>query len=96
MQLRFVRSGGIAGLDMIAKVDSVDLSPDHQDLVARLVAADFQAPRVVQPGGADQFSYQLEIDSGEQTVRRHWDGPEVPEAVRPLLTALTRQARPAS
>lgn len=57
---------------------------------------DFPAPGVVEPGGADQFSYQLEIDSGERTVRRHWDGPEVSETVRPLLTALTRQARPAS
>ena len=96
MQLRLVRSGGIAGLDMVATVDSVDLSEDHQDLVASLVAADFPAPGVVEPGGADQFSCQLEIDSGERTVRRHWEGSEVPETVRPLLTALTRQAKPAS
>jgi hypothetical protein len=47
------------------------------------------------PGGADQFSYQLEIHHGESTVRRHWEEPEVHEAVRPLLAALTRRAKPA-
>jgi hypothetical protein len=95
VQVKFVRSGGIAGLEMVATVDSDDLSADHQDLVASLVAADLKAPDAPQQRGADQFSYQLEIDNGDRTVRRHWDGPEVPETVRPLLTALTRQARPA-
>lgn len=95
MKVKFVRSGGFAGLDMVVTLDSVDLSADHQDLVARLLTADLRGPGVGRPGGADQFSYQLEIHHGDRTVRRHWEEPEVPETVRPLLAALTRQAKPA-
>jgi hypothetical protein len=94
MQVKFVRSGGIAGLEMAATVDSGDLAADQQSVVSRLLTEDLRGPGVSQPGGADQFSYQLEIRQGDRTVRRRWEEPEVHEAVRPLLAALTRQARP--
>ena len=95
MQVKLVRSGGIAGLKMVATADTADLPADQQDVVSRLLAEDLRGPGVSRPGGADQFSYQLEIQHGECTVRRHWQEPEVPEAVRPLLAALTRRAKPA-
>ena len=79
---------------MVASLDSSDLSADQQDLVATLLAADSITPRTGRPGGADQFSYQLEIRHGDRTVRRHWEEPEVHETVRPLLAELTRQAKP--
>jgi hypothetical protein len=31
----------------------------------------------------------------DRKVRRHWEEPEVHEAVRPLLAALSRQVKPA-
>lgn len=94
MQVKFVRSGGLAGLEMVAKVDTVDLPTDQQDLVAKLLADDVRGP-ASQSRGADQFSYQLEIQHAGRKVRRRWDEPEVPETVRPLLATLTRQAKPA-
>jgi hypothetical protein len=95
VEVRFVRSGGFAGLDMVATVDTADLPADQQDLVARLLTADLLGPGVSRSGGADQFSYQLEIHHGDRRVRRHWEEAEVPENVRPLLAALARQAKPA-
>jgi hypothetical protein len=95
VQVRLVRSGGLVGLDMVATVDSSDLPTDQQDVVSRLLTEDLRGPGMSGTRGADQFSYQLEIQDGECTVRRHWEEPEVHEAVRPLLAALTRRAKPA-
>jgi len=95
VHLKLVRSGGFAGLDMVATVDTDDLPAEQQDLVAKLLTADLQGPGMSRSGVADQFSYQLEIHHGERTVSRHWEEPAVPETVRPLLAALTRQAKPA-
>ena len=95
MRVRFVRSGGLAGLDLVATVDSADLSGDQQEVVLALLTKDLRGPGVNRPGGADQFSYQLEIQAGDSTVRRQWQEADVHETVRPLLAALTRQAKPA-
>lgn len=95
MHLKLVRSGGLAGLVMVASLDTTDLSSDQQDVVGTLLSADLQSPRVGRPRGADQFSYQLEIHHSGSTVRHHWEEPDVPDTVRPLLAALTRKAKPA-
>jgi hypothetical protein len=94
VKVKLVRSGGLAGLDMVATVDSGELAADQQDVVSRLLTEDLRGPGASRPGGADQFSYQLEIHEGGRTVRRHWEEPEVHEVVRPLLAALTHQAKP--
>ena len=95
MQLKLVRSGGLAGLDMVSTVDTVDLSMDQQDVVSSLLTADLGDQGGRRSGGADQFSYQLEIHHGDRTVLCQWAEPEVPETVRSLLVTLTRQAKPA-
>jgi hypothetical protein len=94
VQVKLVRSGGIAGLRMVAQVDTADLPADQQEVVSRLLTEDLKGPGVSRPGSADQFSYQLEIRHGDRTVRREWQEPEVHETVRPLLASLTSQARP--
>ncbi|HZY00207.1 MAG TPA: protealysin inhibitor emfourin [Dermatophilaceae bacterium] len=94
MQVKLVRSGGIAGLNMVATVDTVELPADQQVVVSKLLAEDLRGPGVSRPGGADQFTYQLEIQHGDRTVRREWEEPEVHETVRPLLAELTRRAKP--
>ncbi len=80
---------------MVASLDSADLSADQQGLVAALLAAGSLTFSGGQPGGADQFSYQLEIHQGDRIVRHEWEEPDVPETVRPLLTALVNEAKPA-
>jgi len=94
VQVRFARSGGFAGLDLVATVDTVDLSGDQQELVAGLLSGDLRDQGASRTGGADQFCYQLDIQHGERKVRCRWEEPEVPDSVRPLLAALTYQAKP--
>jgi len=96
VHLKLVRSGGLAGLDMLATVESTDLPTDQQGVVTTLLTTDLKSPPgdPRPPGGADQFSYQLEIRDGEHTVKRHWQEFDVPDNVRPLLASLTRQAKP--
>ena len=94
MQVKLVRSGGIAGLNMVATVDTADLPADQQEVVSRLLTEDLRGPGASRPGGADQFTYQLEIRHGDQTVKRQWSEPEVHDTVRPLLSTLSRQATP--
>jgi hypothetical protein len=96
MHLKLVRSGGLAGLTMVASLDSADLPSDQQGLIDSLLTPGASPePDAGQRGGADQFSYHLEIHQGDRTVRHHWDEPDVPEMVRPLLAALVNEARPA-
>jgi len=95
VHLTLVRSGGLAGLDMVASLDSSDLPADQQGLVTALLTAGSPAADASQQGGADQFSYHLEIRQGDQTFRHHWEERDVPEAVRPLLAALVHEAKPA-
>ena len=95
MHLNLVRSGGLAGLNMVASLDSADLSADQQGLVAALLAAESPILSGGAAGGADQFSYRLEIHQGDRIVRHEWDEPDVPETLRPLLAALVNEAKPA-
>jgi hypothetical protein len=94
VRVSFVRSGGLAGLDLVATVDSADLSGDQQAVVFALLTKDLRGPGMNRPGGSDQFSYRLDILAGDSTVRRQWQEPDVNEMVRPLLAALTRRAKP--
>ena len=96
MHLTLVRSGGLAGLDMVASLDSSDLPEEQQGLVTELLTTGPPTtPDASERGGADQFSYQLEIHQGDRTFRHHWEERDVPEAVRPLLAALVHAAKPA-
>lgn len=98
MQVKLVRSGGLAGLNLVATVDTGDLPTDQQEVVSRLLTEDLRVGVPAgsgPPGGADQFTYQLEIRRDGRTVRRRWKEPEVHDVVRPLLSALSRQAKPA-
>jgi len=94
VHLKLVRSGGLAGLSLVASLDSGDLSPDQQRLVAALLTLESPRRSEGQQGGADQFSYQLEIIEGDRTFRHRWGEIEVPDAVRPLLAALVQLSKP--
>ncbi len=95
MQLKLVRSGGLAGLDMVATIDTSDLSVSQQSVAATLLTANPEGPSLNLTGGADQFSYRLEVRDSDHTVHHHGQEREVPEAVLPILAELTSRAKPA-
>jgi hypothetical protein len=96
VRIDYRRSGGFAGINMIASVDVTDLPAEEARVVNTLFSdpcAERSTPSV---GGApDQFSYELTITNGEQTSTRQWGEAQVPEAVRSLLATLAERAHPA-
>lgn len=94
VHLKLVRSGGLTGVSLVASLDSGDLSAYEQGLVADLLVEETPAQRGDQPGGADQFSYQLEINQGDHIFGHRWGETEVPAAIRPLLAVLVHKAKP--
>ena len=76
--MRLTRSGGFAGLSMVASVDLDDLPRRTAEKVrAALDQVDFDPPRRRAggrrpPGAADTFQYDLEvIDEGRRSLTAH-------------------------
>jgi len=96
LRIKYRRSGGFAGIDLVAEALADELPGEQADAAAQLLSgpappASAQNP----PGMADQFSYQLHLDDGERQRTFQWAGQEVPDEARPLLATLNRRAAPA-
>ena len=77
-RVRLTRSGGFAGLSMVASVDIDDLPRRTAEKVrAALDQIDFDPPRERaggrrMPGAADTFQYDLEVvDGGRRSLTAH-------------------------
>ncbi|UMB69321.1 protealysin inhibitor emfourin [Mycobacterium paraterrae] len=94
VRIDYRRSGGLAGIDMAASVDSQELAPGDSALIADLLA---NGPAVEDSSVAapDGFSYELTLSDGARTRTCRWHESQVPSTVRPLLAALTERAFPA-
>jgi len=96
MRVEFRRSGGMAGIDMTASVDTAELPVEQAEVAAALMSPGSVPPSPAAAAGApDRFSYELTVRDGEHTQTHHWTETPVPEVVQPLLTGLGHRARPA-
>ncbi len=100
IRIEFRRSGGFAGIPLVAAIDTGQLTDEHSTEVQRLLAAE----EVAQPpdqtmsrggAGADRFQYALSLSDGQRHRDFAWDDGQVPSPIRPLLERLTRLSRPA-
>jgi len=90
--VRLTRSGGFAGLSMVADVD-LDQLPGHQAsaVQAALDGVDFDRLRTARPGPAgrpDAYQYDLEVDDGRRrslTVHEPLSDPGLQQLVNVLL-----------
>ncbi|HTZ43864.1 MAG TPA: protealysin inhibitor emfourin [Jatrophihabitans sp.] len=98
-RLHYRRSGGFAGVQLAVDVLAGELPAEQAEQAARMLAhpEEFRAAGspAAPPGSADLFSYQLELERGEERQDFRWTEFEVPDAARPLLTALRGLAKPA-
>ena len=93
--VRLTRSGGLAGISMVADTDVDDLPPaDAARLRDALAGLDFDHPQggASGPGGGpDRYQYDLEvIDGGRRTLTAHEPGlapglQTVVDVLQPLL-----------
>ena len=101
--MRLTRSGGLAGLSMVASVDLDDLPPaTARQVRAALAEVDFDPPPAPEvtgerapawPGAADTYQYDLEVTQGRKrsiTVHEPVSSPEL----RALFDVLMPLARP--
>ena len=99
LRLHYRRSGGFAGIELAVDVLADELAPEQAELAARLLAhpEEFRAAggAPAPPGAADFFNYQLELDGSDRRQDFRWTEFEVPDAARPLLSALQTLAKPA-
>jgi len=67
-RVKLTRSGGLAGLSMVADVDLDELpGAVADDVRAALAQVDFDRPRTAQrPGAADTYQYDLVVGSGRR------------------------------
>jgi hypothetical protein len=94
LRLGYRRSGGFAGIELTAEVAAGELPAEQAALAARLLddPARGQPTGMTPPGAADLFSYQLRLTDGSRQHTFEWTDLTVPDAVRPLLSALNRLA----
>jgi hypothetical protein len=96
MQIHFERSGGLLGRIEKAQIDTDSLSAEEAEEIEKIVnqANFFTLPEaIINPRGADQFTYKLMIDNSEQQHSIKVGDSVIPENLQPLVQKLTRIAR---
>ncbi|WP_147066554.1 protealysin inhibitor emfourin [Terrabacter aerolatus] len=102
LHVTYRRSGGIAGLDLVAECAGSDLPQDHARVARDLLDAPADEPgrggtereAAVVPAGADRFTYTVHITDGTRHRTLTWSEGAVPSAAEPLLASLGGLATP--
>jgi hypothetical protein len=97
MFIRFVQSGGVAGLIKESTLDTAGLAPDEARTVENLVHNSGLSASGVQhsPTARDLNQYDLTIEDGGRKIEATFDDSTLPPSARPLVAHLKRLARPA-
>jgi L-ascorbate metabolism protein UlaG (beta-lactamase superfamily) len=98
LELSLRRTGGLAGLPMVASLNTRDLDPEAAErIVDALDQADLDhvhnrpdAP----PGSADMFQYQLDVRGPDRTQTVRFSDHQMPPELAPVIRALMRGAKP--
>jgi hypothetical protein len=97
-RLRLRRTGGFAGIATEAAVDTAELEPgEAEPLLAALDAVDLHSlagRRPPPPGPPDTFRYVLDVERDATTHSITLAEADVPQALRPVLAALSARAHP--
>lgn len=97
MRIHFERTGGFAGMRMVATIDTESLSPDKardlQELVDTSGFFDLPAGTSTGMSGADRFHYRLTVETEGREHTVQVGDAALPEALWPLLRRLTVLAR---
>ena len=92
--IAYRRSGGLAGIDMVAELHSGELSAQDAAVVRSLLAHPPAAKAGSNAGRSDQFDHRLTLTDGDSERNLHWSDAEVPDEARSLIATLGRRAEP--
>jgi len=98
VHIEFRRTGGLAGLAMVATVDTDTLGPEKSaGLLANLEradVADLASRPLPTPTGADRFQYDLTVQQGDDRHSLTVGESALPAELRPLVRDLMALAHP--
>jgi hypothetical protein len=98
LELSLRRTGGLAGLPMVASLNTRDLDPEEAErIVDALDRADLdhvQNRPGAPPGSADMFQYQLDVRGPDRTQTVRFSDYQMPSELAPVIGALMRRAEP--
>jgi hypothetical protein len=96
LKIRYVQSGGFAGLIRGCVIDAASLAPKAAAVMKRLVGAapltKLQTART--RGVADLLLHELEVETDAGTLRLSFDDLTLPKALKPLVAFLARRSKP--
>ena len=100
LRIRYVKSGGFAGLIRGCTIDAAALAPAVAAVMKRLVKAALASgvgvakAKAKTPGVADVPVHQLTIETDAGTVHLSFDDLALPKSLKPLVAFLTRRSKP--
>jgi len=97
-QLSLRRTGGLAGLPMVASLDTRELDTEEAEAIsAALDEVDLahvgEGPPAA-PGAADMLHYDLEIRRGDRSDTVSFGERQMPPELAPVIRTLMRRAQP--
>lgn len=97
MKISLERSGGFAGITRTHHVSTAEMAKDEAEQLTNLVhqSGFYELPAVIPSSalGADQFQYQITVDSDRGTHSVRVDEGSVPTRLKPVLDWLKNSAR---
>jgi hypothetical protein len=98
LELSLRRTGGLAGLPMVASLNTRDLDPEEAERILhaldRVDLASVQDRPDAAPGTADMFQYQLAVRGPSRTQTVRFSERQMPEELAPVISNLMRRAEP--
>jgi hypothetical protein len=96
LRIRYVQSGGFAGLVRGCTIDAAALGPAAATVLKRLVnaapLAELKTAR--SPGVADLLLHDFAIETDAGTLHLSFDDLTLPRALKPLVGFLARRSKP--
>jgi len=97
-QLSLRRTGGLAGLPMVASLNTRELDSDEADRISgALDQVDLDqigAGSAEAPGAADTLHYELQVQRGDSTQTVDFGEHQMPAELKPVVRALMDRAKP--
>jgi len=98
LELRLRRTGGLAGLPMVAALKTHELDADEAERIVEALGqvdlAHLEERPDAAPGAADMFHYRLEVNGTDHQQTVHFGERQMPAALAEVVRALMDRAEP--
>lgn len=97
LELHLRRTGGLAGLPMVASLDTRELAADEAERILEALdhvdLAHVEDRPGAAPGARDTFHYDLEVRRPGRTDAVRFNERQMPPELKPVIRSLMRRAQ---